>query len=281
MGTSKSSSGPSGGIPLLPDWVDDQEGQDGNDNHNEENQNGEDSPKDDQKEERRPKTESWRPVRTAFTSYLKNPTKKKLGNTLGKYVKGTGGSKKISSSVISGKSTGARFGGFLSDIVEKGSSEALKILGVGDIEGKSAEYVFTKLAELLSPKGNEADDPYARSAISETLATIYEELEEDEKSIDDLESLTPEIANGYMVTYIGTYIYQRLMAELGKSLVERSDYSEKQLIDREYEIKEYIQETLKIEFKDSDLTKVDFSSPEGKEKIDEIFNDAYSILEDL
>jgi len=276
MGTSKSSSGPSGGIPLLPDWVDDPEGQDGI-----ENQDDETTSNDDHKEETRPQTESWRPARTAFTSYLKNPTKRRLGNTVSKYVKGSGGSKKITSSVISGKSTGIKFGGFLSDVIEKGTNEALKILGVGDVEGKSAEHVFVKLAELLSPRGNEADDPYARSAISETLAIIYEDLEKDEKSIDDLESLTIENANDYMVIYLSTYIYQRLMAELGKSLVERSDYSEKQLIDREYEISEYIQETLKLEFKEIDITKVDFASSQGKEKINDIFNDAYSIIEDL
>ena len=279
MGTSKSSSGPSSGIPLLPDWAidnDNVEDNDGNSRPDEEKDKT-----DSESNESIPVTQSWRPVRTAFTSYLKNPSKAKLKDTVSKYVKASGGSKKIANSVIAGKAIAGHFSYFLSDVVKEGAYKALENLGIGDITGKSAEYVFTKLAELLAPKGNEADDPYARSAISETLSKIYEDFEINENDIDELDNLSIEKAHEFIEFYLSTYIFQRLMAELCKTLIDRKNYSEKEIIDREYEIKEYIDECIRLEFKDIVITKIDFSTNNGKAKITEIFNNAYSILEEL
>lgn len=287
MGTSKSNSGPSKNSSLLPDWANESNPQKEvnedpkktDDKENEQQDtNNINNEKQETEENKIPSTQ-WRSVRRAFTSYFKSPNdSRKLGNALNRYVKASGGTKKITKSAISGKSSGAKLGVFLNDVAQKGYIEALNQLGIKDLTGKSIESVFTQIAETLSPKGNEGDDPYARAAISEALAKIYEEFELADKDISDLENIDQSMAFGFFELYVESYISERLIAEMGKNL-ENKEFSEKEVIDKEFEIKEYIKDAVKLEFKDVNLNDLNLSNPENSEKMNEIFETAYQIME--
>ena len=284
MGTSKSNSGPSKGSPLLPDWA--------TDNSTQQEVNEEPRKTDDKEAEQQDtndeneKTEEnktpsiqWRSVRSAFTRYFKSSNdSRKLGKALNRYVKASGGAKRITKSAISGKSSGIKLGVFLNNVAQKGYIEALNQLGIKDLTGKSIESVFTQIAETLSPKGNEGDDPYARAAISEALSKIYEEFELADKDISELENIDQSKAFGFFELYIESYISERLIAEMGKNL-ENKEFSEKEVIDKEFEIKEYIKDAVKLEFKDVDLNDLNLSNPKNSEKMNDIFETAYQIME--
>ena len=151
-------------------------------------------------------------------------------------------------------------------------------MGIKDLTGKSIESVFTQIAETLSPKGNEGDDPYARAAISEALSKIYEEFELADKDISELENIDQSKAFVFFELYVESYISERLIAEMGKNL-ENKEFSEKEVIDKEFEIKEYIKNAVKLEFKDVNLNDLNLSNPENSEKINDIFETAYQIME--
>lgn len=280
MGTSKSNSGPSKKSSLLPDWaIEDTNSQNANtSNDSEVLENNELA--NDQKPNlnNEPKIE-WRSVRTAFTSYYKSSNdSSKLNTALSRYVKASGGGKKITSSIISGKSSGIQLGSFLNDISKNGFKEAFKRLGIENLTGQSIESVFAQIARTLSPNGNEADDPYARSAISEALSKIYEEFELSNKDISELDNLDSAKAVEIFELFIESYISERLTSEMGKTL-ENKDFSEKEVIEKEFEMKEYIKEAVKLDFKDINLDDLDLSSTENSKKISEIFETAYKIME--
>jgi Glu-tRNA(Gln) amidotransferase subunit E-like FAD-binding protein len=275
MGTSKSNYGPSGGVPLLPDWA----VAPPNNKDKDTIPDLSNLPKP-QPDQLKPTTDVWRPVRTSFSSYLKNPSPKKLNRTIKRYVIASGGSKGISRSVVAGRTTARKFGKFLSDIVVHGSDEAIKQLGILDFTGKSSEFVFAKLAEALSPDGNVLDDSYARSAISDTLSKIYEEFEIEGKSLDELDNLNTDQAKELMESFLASYIFERLISELGRTLINK-DYSSKEVVEKEFEIEEYIMEEVKLELQDFDVTHIDFMTSKGDKLISKIFSNAYSIFEKL
>lgn len=273
MGTSKSNSGPSKRSALLPDWVNPAE----DTGNNQSTENAENSQPQNQHKNNQQAT--WKSTRNAFASYYKSSNNSnKLNIALSRYVSASGGSRGITSSILAGKSTGIRFGSFLNDIVKNGSVETIKKLGIQDLEGKSLDSIFAELARTISPAGNEADDPYARSAISEALTKVYEELELQNKDILELDNLNPDQAFEFFELYITSYISEKLTSEIGKNL-ENKEFTEKEVIDKEFEMKEYIKDAVKLEFKDINLNDLDLSSSTNKEKIDEIFETAYQIME--
>lgn len=279
MGTSKANSGPSKHSSLLPDWAKDEENQNNPEDTN--NDATENSANNHNSSEHASSEPDWKNVRGAFTSYFKSSNDKlKLNRALSRYVKTSGGAKKLSNSVLSGKSSAIKLGGFLNDISQNGYEEAFKKLGIADLTGKSIDVTFVKLAETLSPKGNEADDPYARSAIAEALSKIYEDYELSEKDLSELDNLNENKIHEFLEYYIESYISERLIAEMGKTL-ENKDFSEREVIDKEFEMKIYLKEAVKLEFRDIDLNNLDLSDSENAEKISDIFETAYSIMETL
>jgi hypothetical protein len=291
MGTSKSNSGPTGGVPLLPNWA---IGNIPPDNPEKEpmpdleiqpdSMPDKDLPQPDkdvqQPDQNATKNDVWMPVRRSFTSYLKNPSRSKLKRTIKRYVTASGGSKGISHTSLGGKSTARKFGIFLSTIVSQGSNEAIKRLGILDFTGKSSEFIFAKLAETLSPIGNVLDDPYARSAVSDTLSRIFEEFEVEGRNFDELDKLTAEQAKELMEYFLSSYIFERLISEIGRTLINK-DYSSKEVVEKEFEIEEYIRGEVKIELQDFDVTHIDLSGSTGEDIISRIFINAYSIFEKL
>lgn len=277
MGTSKANSGPKRGTPLLPDWAespDDQkpvEGNEGQDNPKPEEQ------KDNPQQNKR-LTGDFGAVRRSLTSFLKNPSKGSLKRTTQRYVSASGGAKGISDSAIGGKRSAVRLVSFLSDVVNEGTQKAFEKLGISDLEGLSANKAFTKLFNFLSPSANLVDEPYARSAISEVLSKIFERFELQDREISELDNITPELALEFTEIYISEYIIDRLMSELGKTLHDK-EYNPKEVLEREYEIKEFVNEQVKLELEDVNYESGGISENEGKKIVDSVFELAYSILE--
>jgi hypothetical protein len=273
MGTSKSNSGPSQGTPILPDWADKPEnGEESGENQNQNNQNP------DEPNQGQPLTGNFGNVRSSFTSYIKSPSTGRLKRAISSYVGASGGSKVISNSALGGKRSAVKLASFLSDVIREGSQKAFEKIGIDDLEGLSANKAFTKLSNFLSPTTNLSDEPYARSAVSEVLSKIFERFELEERDLSELDNITPELALEFTEIYIAEYIIDRLMSELGKTLYDK-EYNQREVLEREYEIKEFVNEQVKLELMDVDYRTDGFSENEGKKIIDNVFEYAYSILE--
>ncbi|MCT4640558.1 MAG: hypothetical protein N4A72_22865 [Bacteroidales bacterium] len=303
MGTSKGNSGPVNGTPILPDWADNsdiiEEGQDNKDEEVQENQEhqkeedqdnkkGDKDDQDNQKEEKKdsdksveinkPTTGDFRTVRRSLTSYLKTPSRGKLRSTVRGYVGASGGSKVMANSAIGGKKSASRFVGFLSDVIQSGTKQAFQKLGIDNLQNLTALSAFTKLVEFLAPSTNLADEPYARSAVSEVLSKMFEKFELEDRDIKELDNITPELALEFTEFYISEYIIDRLMSELGKTLYDK-DYSPRVVLEREYEVKDFVREEVKLELSEINFDSRGLSEEDGQKIINEVFQYAYSILE--
>lgn len=271
MGTSKGNSGPKRGTPIIPDWADNNDNNSQDENANNDNQ-GADEPKN------QPVTGNFGAVRRSFSSYLNAPSGGRLKGAVRSYIGASGGSKEISASAVGGKRSASRFVGFLSDVVHNGTQQAFRKLGINNLQDLSAVKAFTELANFLSPSTNLVDEPYARSAISEALSKMFEKFELEDRDITELDNLSPQLALEFTELYISEYIIDRLMSELGKTLYDK-EISQIEVIEREYEIREFVNGQVKLELDVLDFNGEGFSEAEGKKVMDDIFQLAYSILE--
>lgn len=283
MGTSKSNSGPRDNMPLLPPWA--PEPPDGDpkkesSNDGSENQNDQGDSSDNNKEKPEPKTAGFSNARRNLTRFIKKRNRQNFRSAAKSYVKSYGGGKSASKTAISGKSSGVRFSGFLSGIASQGVNKTLENYGLTDCIGKSAEYVLTKIADLVAPSGATNEEAAAREAIIDALSFLYDSFELNDKDIVELDSINKSTFEQVIKEYISSYIFNRWLHELGLKFEEKAA-SSRELIQTEHEAKEYIKEAVELDFSKIDLLKINFNSDVGKTTIDKIFDEAYILIETL
>jgi predicted regulator of amino acid metabolism with ACT domain len=274
MGTSKSNSGLRPNTPLLPDYAPAPEPDDPKKNEKDKQKNGEDQPL----------VGDWANAKAALTAATKAANKSirkgRLGRAAKDYVSGSGGSAALRGSSIAGRAVGRNLGRLLFSVVAQGIESTLKQEGVEDLRGQSTEIVFAKLARQLSAKGGTVEETIANIAIVEALAYIYDEFDLAANHLVSLNSLTEEQAKEVIHVYITSYIFERWLHELGTK-IENSALNELQVVQLEEEIRDFITESVKLRFDGIMPKAIDFNGDPGKKIIDEIFNQAYQMIESL
>lgn len=282
MGTSSSNNGPKGYTPLLPDW-------NGNDT-NSGNQNGGIDSKpvsgenvsqnqDDQKTNIL-STRGWSGAKRTLGIFSKNPSKSNFRSAAKSYVKASGGAINVAKSARHGKIVAGQFAYFLNNIRKDGLEKTYENLGFGKISGDSVEQIFNNLAEILSSGGGTDEETIARNAVIEALAKIYEDFDIENNPIESLDKLTEEQTGTYLEYYLTSYIYERWLHELGVK-IEEKDISPADAVKAEKDAFDFIQSSVNLKFDDYNLSAFDYSSDEGKAIIEEIFIQAYSLIEAL
>lgn len=287
MGTSKSNIGPGNFTPLLPPWapLPELESETGNEEAPLQTKNPSTDTEDSNQENVAgsvfsPNTGNWTSARRKLSSYANNPNTRNLKRAAREYVKVSGGGGNAAKSAISGKRVATRFGTFINDVRSKGIQEALSNLGLTQYAGESTEFILAKVADMLAPPGGLSEESIARSALLETLGTICLKLDTDSQDVSLLEKLDAENMALVIIDYISNYIYQRWLQELGFT-IEKKDVSESFLIKTEKEAKKLIYNSLKVETKAINLLKTNFSKGSGKRIIDNVFSQAYILIETL
>lgn len=282
MGTSSSNYGPRGNTPLLPDWNDNdtnngnQEGGNDPNSSNGENANqNQDNPNTNTLV-----TGSWAGARRKLGAFSKKPNKLTFRRAAKSYVKASGGATNIAKSAIHGKIVAGQFANFLNNILKDGIDKTYENLGIGKILGDSVEQVFNNLAEILSSGGGTDEETIARNAVIEALAKIYEDFDIENNSIESLDNLTEEQIGTFLEYYLASYIYERWLHELGVKIEERN-ISPAEAVKAEKEAFDFIQASVNLKFDDYNLSSFDYNSNVGKAIIEEIFIQAYSLIETL
>lgn len=273
MGTSKSNSGLRPNLTLLPDYAPPPD------------QNDYPPTEDESKEGKKdPITGDWSNAKAALTAVTKasggNVTRQKLKSAARQYISGSGGARKMRQSAIGGRLVGRNLGRVLFAITSNGVDSAFADEGIDNLAGQSAEVIFAKLAQQLSSQGGTVEETIANVAIAEALEYLYIQFELDTKNFSSLDALTENQAREVIQVYVSSYIFERWIHELGIK-IERSDLSERQIVDLEDDIREFIRESVKLNFGEKPLQSLKFNRKDDKKAIDEIFNQAYKMLEDL
>jgi len=283
MGTSKSNAGPKDKMPLLPPWAPSppekipEKEPETDDTDNQPNQDNTD---DGSKEKPEALTSGFASARRNLTNYIKTRGHQSFRSAVRSYVKSYRGGKNASKTAISGKTSGARFSGFISGIANQGIERTLESYGLADCIGKSAEYVLTKITDLIAPAGATNEEAAAREAIIDALTFLHDYFELNDKDINELDSISKTDFELVIKEYVSSYIFNRWLHELGLKF-EQKAASTRELVQLENEAKEYIKEAVKLDLSKVDLLKIDFNSGEGKVIIDKIFDEAYIFIETL
>lgn len=294
MGTSSSGSGPGNNSPLVPNWdsptglppvadpnpekptpensIPDKPNTDVDSNGNIPDKNEQEIPKN---PEKIPNTGNWGSLK-ATLGKIANGSKSHSFKGIAKgYVRNVGGVKNAVRASRSGVSGGTSIANFLGSVGLNGFNETLKILGLSDCVGKSAEEVFVKISDKICPTGNTNEEAITRKAMLDTLSSLYEKfVDKGNITLDNLQEQDLEIA---ITEYTSFYIYHKWLYELGLA-IENKQIKEVKALALEEEIKAFIFEEVRVELKGREIMKMDFTSGEGKKMMEEIFEQSYTTL---
>lgn len=281
MGTSSSNYGPSGNTPLLPDWNENDSDENQGNNDSDGNQDNNDSDeKQDKGNNEKLLTGNWSGARRSLGNFSTSPTRTNFNRAASSYVKASGGAKSISKSAHFGKVSAGKVITFLNGIRQNGIEQTTDSLGISNLQDKSLEQVFNQLADSLSSSGGTDEETIARNAVIEALGKIYEDFDLENNSIDSLNQITTEQTTEYLEYYINSYIYERWLHELGVKMEEK-DISSSEIVNAEKLAYDFIQSSVNLKFDDYNLSANNYTTTIVKNIIDEIFVQAYTIIEEL
>ena len=282
MGTSSSNRGPKKSSQLLPSWaIPNIESPINSDTTPTENI--EPSENTNQKVSTEPKLDSlysqgFGGAKSSLTNYIKQPSRKKLKSAGKNYVRAYGGSKKALIAAYPGVSYGGGYANFLSSISNIGFSDTLKQIGLSDCIGKSYEEVVVKIADKIAPDGGTNQDSIVRKAMLSSIEVLLEKFSSDTDKIETINNLSKDDVKESLIEFVSFYVFYKWLYELGITL-EQKNISEKDVIDLEENIKDFIHGEIKLSLKDIDISEFDFTKGEGKQIIEKVFEQAYSTLE--
>lgn len=289
MGTSSSYKGPKNRSPLLPPWAppvpDEEEPDSPNENdpaqkNDEEEPNGETtsttgpSPQDEPAEI----TGNWGGAKGYMSKLAAGNSGYNLSNAAKSYVKAIGGANKASKAARTGKTATARLGNFLRSVSENGFDETLRRFGLADLIGQPVEKVFASIVDLIAPSGATNEEADARAAVLEALETLYLQFELEDGNLAKLDSLGELDIQTALLDCCKAYIYEKWLQQLGIAL-EKKAFTPNEALAKEIEAKNFIKESVNYDFEGKSILSLDFSRGEGRLIIDNIFNEAYLILE--
>ena len=300
MGTSNSYGGPSGGTPLVPNWLDgggsptpapdgnspspNNGNNDGNNNPTNNNTNSNDG-----NNGATAAAPAYRPpvqpgssgrftnARTNFTQFVKSGGKNrsKLGKSISSYVStSNGGASNASKRMGSSRRATTNLLNFFSSVQTRGSAAALQALNLGQLAGKSVEEIFLGLADYICPKGGNVDEGIARSAFIETIAELAQH------GITDIDTLTPNQMQTVLEIFATHAIEERLCNDIGTKICIASENI--QAFEKvQAQLHDFIMRGVSDAFSQANISIKSMTQDKAQVLIDSIYESAFSILQNL
>lgn len=222
MGTSTAYGGPNGATPLVPSWL---EPDDGGNAPGIPTAPGAVPPT----LEPVPPAPANRPAMPAsaysnrFTSARNNFTRfahsggqdrVSLGRAVSGYVStSSGGGRQAAQRMGASRGSGARLLGFLTDAQARGAREALRALNLEGLAGRPIDEIFVGLVDYICPNAGTVDDGIAREAFVETI------IELTTLGVTDLDALTPDQMQTVFELYATHAIEARLCNDIGTKAI--------------------------------------------------------------
>lgn len=194
------------------------------------------------------------------------------------YVKGHGGSGNAARSAKSGIRTTIKIGDFFNNVSSKGVAQVLKEYNI-PFEKRNPKDILNDIVNVLAPIPNTNEDAVARKALIDTMSILYEKFDDEKQDISLLDSKDSNIADILVSKYIETYIYERLLNELG-SRIEKNTANSALAANIEKELKEYIEVKVTETLKDKPLSSINTQTKNVKVFVESLYQQCYKVLED-
>jgi hypothetical protein len=290
MGTSSSYKGPVGPGGLLPPWapLPPEEGElpdtpgDGAEPQDTDEQEPTDAA--DPPDQAEPATQpyAWHRPKTAMKAFSTGSGRAERQRALGRaargFVRAQGGARRAAASAPAGRAAGRNLAGFAAAVSSQGLARAAEAFGIDAYLGQGANAFLVALVEALAPGAGTAEEAAAHAAIAEALTDLFERFGVEESGLGALDRMSPETIGEVLQVYVAAYIDTRLMHVLGNR-VETGAVSPADAAARELEAKDYVAERVRLDFGDTDLSRVDWRGPQADSLIERIFQEAYVLLE--
>jgi hypothetical protein len=194
------------------------------------------------------------------------------------FVSAQGGRRRAAASAPTAIAAGRNLARFLSTLATHGIEQAARAFNLADFLNAGADTFLVALTRVLAPAAGTNEEAAAHVAIAETSEFLFEEYGVDDQGLDALEALTPDMIGRALEYFVGVFINTRLMHVLG-SRIEAGAQSPEQAVSLETEVKDYVRERVSLDLQGRDLMQVNWDSPESERVIQQIFEDAYGLLE--
>lgn len=145
--------------------------------------------------------------------------RRNLGRAVSHYVRSSlGGARTAARRMGSSRIASSRLFSFLSDVANRGATEALSTLNLSSLASRPIEEVFLGLAGYICPEGGSIDEGIAREAFIETIADLAD------AGVTDLDGLSVDQIQIVFELYTAHAIEARLCNDIGtKSIILPSD----------------------------------------------------------
>ncbi|WP_025141531.1 hypothetical protein [Pedobacter jeongneungensis] len=279
MGTSKQGTGPRPATPLIPDWINDQNGPEPslqpNDNPQPDNPDAPEIPEQPQPE----KAENrFAEARNRFSSYVKDSSNGNSGalrDAFRSYVNKSGGGPGTFSKRM--RPAAARVSGFVNllDTVRENLGNALVLFNLTEYQDRPLLEVLGAFTDVIfdedSPYANIQDDSINKLAYSQTIIRIAE----DEQI--DLGSLSNENIEVMTAIFIEETIATRVICDIGQTLFKKDKLSS-EIIDIEENVYQIVSGLVRVQIMPEIIATHRGNKEELEKKIENIYRIAFDCI---
>ncbi len=226
-----------------------------------------------------PKYSTWRQAKNSMSRYASGKSGKSgKGKAVSDYVKGYGGSRNAAKSARSAIKTTISIGDFFGRVSSNGISQVLKDYHI-TTEGRKPKEILNDIVNILAPTPDLNDDSVARKALVNTMSLIYEKFDDENQDISLLDTLNTDIAKMLINKYIETFIYERLIYDVG-SRIEKKAQNSASAAKIEKELREYIETKVSTTLKDIPLSSINSKTKGIHGLVEDLYQQCYKVLED-
>jgi hypothetical protein len=215
----------------------------------------------------------WTRAKSRMTRFARSSNDVEPRSVVSNYIHALGGSKGAVASAVGGQKVGQKFAGLITDVISAGLSTAFDERGISHLLGLDSESALYGIVDYLSGPTVSLEENVARSAIEEVMEDLLEECDWDMSQLGGV--LNESVLVDLLEKFITEYVCLRLQSELCDRY-DRGDITSQRAKDCELELKEFIEETIKLEFAQKDPLTIDWDGSEGANFIKELLDDAFN-----
>ncbi len=236
MGTSASSFGPGGGVPLVPPWVPDAGAPEPIEKKDPESPQASPGPL--------APSARFGSARRGLGEFARSGERSPLRRGLASYVsRGLGGSRNAARRIGGASSKSGALFGALEALSANTFDPAQLGLDAAGLAGRSTREIIDRVSRFVSPSDGTQDAEASQRAVNAALSDL---LAADPKV--DITSLTEQQIEWVLERHIVYEIVQRIELDVGKAIVDNAP-SPAAAIDRMKEMREYVEETVSAAFR--------------------------------
>nr|VFK62179.1 MAG: hypothetical protein BECKUNK1418G_GA0071005_102226 [Candidatus Kentron sp. UNK]VFK70305.1 MAG: hypothetical protein BECKUNK1418H_GA0071006_102624 [Candidatus Kentron sp. UNK] len=271
MGTSVSSTGPKGGVPLVPPWVPNIGPESGGSGA----EQGEQSPDKTQPPPAMAKPGRFIGVRGNLGDYARTGDSRHLKRSLKHYSRsGLGGPRQAAARMGRTARNAGTLYGTLRALGGRGEAPSDLEIDLDSLSGRSAREVRDRLAEAISPNDGSQDSDANRESISQALTELISANPD-----VDLSALDDEQIASVVESYICNDIFHRVELDVGKSIFDKAPNpaTAQQRLD---EMHSYIRQCVVTAFEDKGGLKRNLSQRDVARTSRDIIQRTFGIFEE-